>query len=81
MTTNNAFEYRARQAKVARLLAVVPCGRNRREIDATAAWLESLTGAERAILATHAGVHVPSAETWAALVRAAFNRASMEEVA
>lgn len=80
MSTND-FMYRARAAKVARLLAVVPCGRNRREIDATAAWLESLTGAERALLAVHAGVHVPSDATWAQLVRAAFNRTSMEEVA
>lgn len=77
----NAFSYKARAAKVERLLAVVPCGRNRREIDATAVWLESLPQSDRKVLADHAGVHEPSPTTWAALVRAAFNRVSMEEVA
>lgn len=68
------FEQTARARKVARIMAVVPHGRNAQELATVAAWLARMTVAERTALAAYAGALPPSDETWRAVVASAFAR-------
>jgi hypothetical protein len=77
----NAFEAAARAAKVAKILAVVPVGETRRELDIVVSWLEAMTVQERRALALHAGcTAAPSDVTWAAVVEGARVRKTAAEV-
>lgn len=64
----NIFEERGRAAKVAKILAAVPCTKTPAELAIILDWLRSLTPAQRALVAQAAGVNLPSEETWRQVV-------------
>lgn len=72
--STNQFEYRARAAKVERLLAVVPVPETYAEVAPIALFVERMTVAQRHELARQAGVLPPSERTWGALVRSCWHR-------
>lgn len=77
----NHFEDAARNRKVIKLLAAVPCGDDAAENGAIADWLEALTPPERGLFAKEAGCNAPSTETWKQLLEAVRARRSVDEAA
>jgi hypothetical protein len=61
---SNAWEERARAAKVAKILATVPSAKTPAELAIILDWLRGLKPEQRALVARAAGTNLPSDETW-----------------
>lgn len=76
----NRHENHARAVKVGKILAQVPVGARRAEIDALADCLVTFDREQRTRFAAAAGVLPPSDATWAEVVAGARGRLTAEEI-